>query len=257
MESNPAGDPGLGAGATEWLKKENHHLLEENARLRVNMDALSKAAGGEVDIDRLRRKLAAASDAAADKERLEDQVAQLETQLRDFEQAEHSVRQTHEAQLGEARRVGSDWRQRYEQLETEHAAALVAARSGVDQSSQQLDKLQQEQQQRKAADAARLAATDEAQRRISAAEAVANEWEQQCTELREKHAARLEAAQAKEKETIAQMEADFELRVVRLIDTVSPSLSQLGVLSVCLPPLAASNLISVAKRLLLAGENVG
>eukprot|EP01046_Picozoa_sp_COSAG06_P102966 COSAG06_NODE_49134_length_327_cov_0.973684_1_plen_56_part_01 len=37
----------MGAGAADWLRKENHHLLEENARLRVNLSALSKAAGGE------------------------------------------------------------------------------------------------------------------------------------------------------------------------------------------------------------------
>ena len=176
-------DPGIGAGATEWLKKENHHLLEENARLRVNMDAISKAAGGEVDIDRLRRKLSAATEAAKDKETLEERVKELETQLDDYQDAEQSLRQSHEAQLREARRVAADWRQRYEQLESEHSTALAQANRGLAQSSQQLDRLLEEQRERPAEDAARLAAADEAQTRGDATEAVAAE-ERQCSELR-------------------------------------------------------------------------
>jgi DNA repair exonuclease SbcCD ATPase subunit len=215
-------DAGIGANATEWLKKENHHLLEENARLRVNMDAISKAAGGEVDIDRLRRKLAAASEAAKDKATLEARAVELETQLRDYQDAEKSLRQTHEAQLGEARRVASEWRTRYEQLESEHSTALAQANSKLGQSSEQLDKLQQEQRERKAEDAARSAAAEEAQKRIDAAEAVAVGWERQCAELKKKYKERAKALEIKEKETIAQMEADFELRATRLVETVRP-----------------------------------
>jgi DNA repair exonuclease SbcCD ATPase subunit len=212
---------GIGSvGAAEWLKKENHHLLEENARLRVDMDAITKAAGGEVDIDRLRRKLSAATEAAKDKETLEERVKELETQLHDYADAEQSLRQSHEAQLREARRVASEWRQRYEQLESEHSAALAQADSGLEQSSQQLNKLLEEQRERKAEDAARLAAAAEAQTRIDAAEAVAAEWERQCGELRQKYAARTKEFQSKEKEMVSQLEANFERRATRLVDTV-------------------------------------
>ena len=70
----------MGAGAADWLRKENHHLLEENARLRVNLSALSKAAGGEVDIDRLRKKLSAAGAVVAERDQLRERLTQLEAQ---------------------------------------------------------------------------------------------------------------------------------------------------------------------------------
>eukprot|EP01048_Picozoa_sp_COSAG05_P018428 COSAG05_NODE_2692_length_2766_cov_1.839895_1_plen_231_part_00 len=58
------GDSGL-CGKCTWLKKENHGLLAENKRLRAQIQQLCEG-GGEVDIDGLRRKLAAAREEAAE-----------------------------------------------------------------------------------------------------------------------------------------------------------------------------------------------
>ena len=48
-----------------WLKKENHGLLSENKRLKDQVQQLCDG-GGEVDVDGLRRKLAAAREEAAE-----------------------------------------------------------------------------------------------------------------------------------------------------------------------------------------------
>ena len=195
------GDPGLGAGAADWLRKENHHLLEENARLRVNLSALSKAAGGEVDIDRLRKKLSAAGAVVAERDQLRERLTQLE--------AQHSTSAL-QAQLDEVQR---GWQQRHDQLVAERTAAVASATSQQQQIAEQLEQLQHLHAQ-----------GDTAQQQIVAAEAAVAEWKRQCTELRTNQEANAKVAVAQARETTARVDDEVERRAAELTDAAKAKL---------------------------------
>ena len=181
------------ANASGWLKKENHHLIEENKRLQRDLGILTKAAGGERDIDRLRKKLAAANAVVAQRDALRERVAELERQLDEARQAESSedeaflkliesqekLRVACQKQLDEARGTSSQWQERYEKLQLEYRHALEAARNatGVQQQQQQLE------ERRQTEEASRTAVALEAQRRIADAERTATEWQHRCAEM--------------------------------------------------------------------------
>ena len=190
------------SNASSWLKKENTALLGENKRLRRDMDALSRAAGGEVDIEQLRKKLAAVSAVVAERDELKARVAELEARLAEVEdgqddrflslvESQEKMRQACQQQLDEARRLSSGWQQRYGELEADHKAltsahAQAQASSTALSSSQDLARQHSQDRRRGQEDAARAAAAAEARQRIEAAEAASAEAERRYSTLQMK-----------------------------------------------------------------------
>ena len=191
------------ANASGWLKKENHHLIEENKRLQRDLAILTKAAGGEHDIERLRKKLAAANAAVAQRDALTERVAELERQLGEARQSEsledenflkliesqEKLRATCQKQLDEARGISSEWQERYGRLQLEYRQALEAARNATGVQQQQHSVLKRQlEEQRQTEEASRAAGALQAQQRITAAERMAAECQQQCSDLQAREA---------------------------------------------------------------------
>ena len=173
-----------GGGASAWLKKENHHLLEENKRLKRDMQALVRAAGGEVDVDRLRKKLAACSAALAERDTLQERLSQLEAQLAGAGAAEEERAKAQatalaacERRLAETREACASWQERHHELERERgqAAAAVAECPACGAAAAQVETAQSE-----------VAA---AARRAELAEAEAADWQRACAALQERERA--------------------------------------------------------------------
>ncbi len=196
--ARPVPQPQAHANASGWLKRENHHLIEQNKRLQRDLGILTKAAGGERDIDRLRKKLAAANAVVAERDGLRQRVSDMERQLEEARQAESSeanefmkmiesqekLRQACQKQLDEARGISSEWQKRYEKLQLEHRYALEAARNATGAQQQQTLL----EGQRKIEETSRAASALQAQHRIADAERAATQWQLQFAELQAKEA---------------------------------------------------------------------
>jgi hypothetical protein len=199
----PHEEPYAQANASGWLKKENHHLIEENKRLQRDLGILTKAAGGERDIDRLRKKLAAANAVVAQRDALRERVSDLERQLEEARQAEsdedeefltliesqEKLRQACQKQLDEARGISSGWQERYERLQLDHRHALEAARNATGAQQQHHMLLQRQlEEQRQTEEASRAAGALQTQQRIADAERAATQWQRQFAEMQAKEA---------------------------------------------------------------------